>query len=552
MDSFYPGDKVGEVNAHTGFLERTRDKGDMSSNPTFQKMKPKDGGSKTEQNTTDFSTIYAQDLLPTKNDEENTMQFLMEVVEIILNYIRKTFDRTSKVLDFHYPHQLLEGLDGFNLKVSDHPEPLEQLLVDCRDTLKYGVKTGHPRFFNQLSTGLDIIGLAGEWLTAAANTNMFTYEIAPVFIIMEDILLKKMFEMIGWSQAEADGVFSPGGTISNLYSQLVARYKRFPEVKTQGAANLPRLVLFTSELSHYSIKKAAAVLGIGTDNVILVKCDERELIPAELEAKICAAQQKGFVPFYVNATAGTTVYGAFDPLSEIADLCEKYSLWMHVDAAWGGGLLMSRKHCYKMKGIERANSVTWNPHKIMGIPLQCSAILIQEKGLLQGCNKMSAEYLFQTDKQYNMSYDTGDKTIQCGRHVDVFKFWLMWKAKGTLGFEKQINRCLELADYLHSKLKCRADFKLVFEEKPEHTNVCFWYIPPSLRGMPENTERNKKLHQIAPKIKAQMMDTGLTMVGYQPQGDRVNFFRMVISNPATNKSDVDFLIDEIVRLGEDL
>eukprot|EP00062_Callorhinchus_milii_P010676 gi/632955940/ref/XP_007893712.1/ PREDICTED: glutamate decarboxylase 1-like [Callorhinchus milii] len=88
--------------------------------------------------------------------------------------------------------------------------------------------------------------------------------------------------------------------------------------------------------------------------------------------------------------------------------------------------------------------------------------------------------------------------------------------------------------------------------RPEHTNVCFWYIPPSLRGMPENTERNKKLHQIAPKIKAQMMDTGLTMVGYQPQGDRVNFFRMVISNPATNKSDVDFLIDEIVRLGEDL
>uniref|UniRef100_A0A4W3H553 Glutamate decarboxylase 1-like n=1 Tax=Callorhinchus milii TaxID=7868 RepID=A0A4W3H553_CALMI len=378
---------------------------------------------------------FSIDLLPTKNDEENTMQFLMEVVEIILNYIRKTFDRTSKVLDFHYPHQLLEGLDGFNLKVSDHPEPLEQLLVDCRDTLKYGVKTGHPRFFNQLSTGLDIIGLAGEWLTAAANTNMFTYEIAPVFIIMEDILLKKMFEMIGWSQAEADGVFSPGGTISNLYSQLVARYKRFPEVKTQGAANLPRLVLFTSELSHYSIKKAAAVLGIGTDNVILVKCDERgKLIPAELEAKICA----GFVPFYVNATAGTTVYGAFDPLSEIADLCEKYSLWMHVDAAWGGGLLMSRKHCYKMKGIERANSVTWNPHKIMGIPLQCSAILIQEKGLLQGCNKMSAEYLFQTDKQYNMSYDTGDKTIQCGRHVDVFKFWLMWKAKplclGSLEF----------------------------------------------------------------------------------------------------------------------
>ncbi|MBV99400.1 Glutamate decarboxylase 1, partial [Eschrichtius robustus] len=113
------------------------------------------------------------DLLPAKNGEEQTVQFLLEVVDILLNYVRKTFDRSTKVLDFHHPHQLLEGMEGFNLELSDHPESLEQILVDCRDTLKYGVRTGHPRFFNQLSTGLDIIGLAGEWLTSTANTNMF-------------------------------------------------------------------------------------------------------------------------------------------------------------------------------------------------------------------------------------------------------------------------------------------------------------------------------------------------------------------------------------------
>lgn len=127
------------------------------------------------------------------------MQFLLEVVEILTSYIRKTFDRSTKVLDFHHPHQLLEGMEGFNLELSDQPESLEQILVDCRDTLKYGVRTGrnaenapvrwlllihrwlsvfslspagHPRFFNQLSTGLDIVGLAGEWLTSTSNTNM--------------------------------------------------------------------------------------------------------------------------------------------------------------------------------------------------------------------------------------------------------------------------------------------------------------------------------------------------------------------------------------------
>ncbi|KAG7253330.1 hypothetical protein CRUP_013299 [Coryphaenoides rupestris] len=120
----------------------------------------------------DFSNLFARDLLPAKNGEEQTMQFLLEIVDILTTYVRKTFDRSTKVLDFHHPHQLLEGMEGFNLELSDQPESLEQILVDCRDTLKYGVRTGHPRFFNQLSTGLDIIGLAGEWLTSTANTNM--------------------------------------------------------------------------------------------------------------------------------------------------------------------------------------------------------------------------------------------------------------------------------------------------------------------------------------------------------------------------------------------
>uniref|UniRef100_A0A3Q4GRP2 Glutamate decarboxylase 1 n=1 Tax=Neolamprologus brichardi TaxID=32507 RepID=A0A3Q4GRP2_NEOBR len=186
-------------------------------------------------------------LLPAKNGEEPTMQFLLEVVDILTNYVKKTFDRSTKVLDFHHPHQLLEGIEGFNLELSDQPESLEQILVDCRDTLKYGVRTGHPRFFNQLSSGLDIIGLAGEWLTSTANTNMFTYEIAPVFVLMEQLTLKKMREMIGWPNGEGDGLFSPGGAISNMYSVMIARYKYFPEVKTKGMSAAPRLVLFTSE-----------------------------------------------------------------------------------------------------------------------------------------------------------------------------------------------------------------------------------------------------------------------------------------------------------------
>uniref|UniRef100_A0AAX7VCA0 Glutamate decarboxylase 1 n=1 Tax=Astatotilapia calliptera TaxID=8154 RepID=A0AAX7VCA0_ASTCA len=483
-----------------------------------------------------------QSLLPAKNGEEPTMQFLLEVVEILTSYIRKTFDRSTKVLDFHHPHQLLEGIEGFNLELSDQPESLEQILVDCRDTLKYGVRTGHPRFFNQLSTGLDIVGLAGEWLTSTANTNMFTYEIAPVFVLMEQLTLKKMREIVGWPDGEGDGIFSPGKISTNDQ----------PPMEAHVHENMSHFKDKRNRHWDYKITNVAA-LGFGTENLILLNTDERgRVIPDDLEAKVIEAKRKGYVPLFVTATAGTTVYGAFDPINEIADICEKYNMWLHVDGAWGGGLLMSRKHRHKLNGVERANSVTWNPHKMMGVPLQCSAILVRERGLLQGCNSMCAGYLFQPDKQYDVTYDTGDKAIQCGRHVDIFKFWLMWKAKGTVGFEQHIDKCLDLSAYLYNKIKNREGFKMVFKGEPQHTNVCFWYIPPSLRSLPDGEERRQRLHKVAPKIKAMMMESGTTMVGYQPQGDKVNFFRMVISNPAATRSDIDFLVEEIERLGHDL
>uniref|UniRef100_A0A8C8VJG8 Glutamate decarboxylase 2 n=1 Tax=Pelusios castaneus TaxID=367368 RepID=A0A8C8VJG8_9SAUR len=478
-----------------------------------------------------YAFLHATDLLPASNGEITTLSFLQDVMDILLQYVVKSFDRSTKVIDFHYPNELLQE---YNWELADQPQTLEEILLNCRTTLKYAIKTGHPRYFNQLSTGLDMVGLAADWLTSTANTNMFTYEIAPVFVLLEYVTLRKMREMIGWPGGCGDGIFSPGGAISNMYAMLIARFKMFPEVKEKGMAAIPRLVALTSEHSHFSVKKGAAALGIGTDSI--------PYIPP----------YNGFVPFLVSATAGTTVYGAFDPLLAIADICKKYKIWMHVDAAWGGGLLMSRKHKWKLNGVERANSVTWNPHKMMGVPLQCSALLVREEGLMQSCNQMHASYLFQQDKHYDLSYDTGDKALQCGRHVDVFKLWLMWRAKGTTGFEAQIDKCLELAEYLYNKIKNREGYEMVFDGKPQHTNVCFWYVPPSLRSMEDNEDRMNRLLKVAPVIKARMMEYGTTMVSYQPLGDKVNFFRMVISNPAASQQDIDFLIEEIERLGQDL
>ncbi|KAG9340093.1 hypothetical protein JZ751_022015, partial [Albula glossodonta] len=594
-----------------------------------------------------FSELYSTDLLPATNGDLKTMTFLQEVVDILLAYIVESFDRSTKVIDFHYPNELLQSN---NWELSDEPETLDDILISCRATLKYAIKTAHPRYFNQLSTGLDMVGLAADWLTSTANTNIvhvknglvtphpgcrFTYEVAPVFVLLEYVTLKKMREIIGWPEGRGDGIFSPGGAISNMYAMLLARFKMFPEVKEKGMSSVPRLAAFTSEHSHFSIKKGAAALGIGTDSVICIKVDERgKMIPSDLERRIVEAKQKGLVPFFVSATAGTTVYGAFDPLIAIADICKKYEIWMHVDegTCCGGEMALTE--------WSKANSVTWNPHKMMSVPLQCSALLVREEGLMQSCNQMHACYLFQQDKHYDLSYDTGDKALQCGRHVDIFKLWLMWKAKvgtvqwhGTIGFEAQIDKCLELSEYLYNKIKDREGYEMVFngkaggkswclrEQSPtaggkswclseqpakwacapagqdpgaavceisapgytsvRHTtypaNFCSWDLasPPPLqqtRGLkivshalpvtqapnmeagwgpwssshsPPVTAVTPLITTVAPVIKARMMEYGTTMVSYQPQGDKVNFFRMVISNPAATFEDIDFLIEEI-------
>lgn len=192
-------------------------------------------------------------------------------------------------------------------------------------------------------------------------------------------MLGKMRKIIGFEIG--DSILAPGGAISNLYSIIVARHAKFPEYKTKGLKALPKqLVLFTSEHSHYSSKGAGATCGFGTDAVIEVPCDERgRMVSSELERLVKDAISSGNEPFYVNCTCGTTVLGAFDPVNEIADICDKYNLWLHIDAAWGGGYLLSPKLRTKLNGIERANSVTWNPHKLMGCVLQCSTVHFRQK-----------------------------------------------------------------------------------------------------------------------------------------------------------------------------
>nr|CAD7195665.1 unnamed protein product [Timema douglasi] len=495
--------------------------------------------------------------LPDRSRHEG---FLRSVMDLLLDEaVFEGTSRNNRVVEWKSPEELDQLID---LGVSAEPVGHDKLLRLVRDTIRYSVKTGHPYFVNQLFSSLDPYGLAGQWLGDALNPSLYTYEVAPVFTLMEEIVLKEMRNLVGFPDGQGDGIFCPGGSVANGYAISCARHHLVPEIKTQGLHGLPRLVLYTSEDAHYSIKKMASFMGIGSDNVYLVKCDSRgKMNTTHLQEQIQRTLDEGARPFMVSATAGTTVLGAFDPLSSISTICKKYGLWFHVDAAWGGGALFSQQHKHLLDGIHKADSVTWNPHKLLTAPQQCSTLLLRHQGVLSSCHSSSAQYLFQKDKFYNVKFDTGDKHIQCGRRVDVIKFWFMWKAKGTIGMEKHIDRVFENAAYFTSQIKKRECFKMVLPE-PECTNVCFWYIPPSLRHQQQHSEFNEKLNKvrvginsmrnIAPLIKERMIKSGSMMVTYQPLKKLPNFFRLVLQNSGLSHTDMDFFIDEFERLGKDL
>ncbi|WAR04441.1 DCE1-like protein [Mya arenaria] len=305
---------------------------------------------------------------------------------------------------------------------------------------------------------------------------------------MEETVLQRIKQLIGWS--DGDAIFAPGGAISNLYGLMVARHVADPGIKHTGMADGRKFA------SNFSIKKAAVLLGIGLDNVYSIQMVARgRMNVAALEEAVQSVVSGGTVSLFVNATCGTTVLGAFDPVNPIADVCEKYGM---------------------------ADSMTWNPHKMMGVPLQCSAIFDKKHGVLQSANELGADYLYQKDNVYDTSFDTGDKAIQCGRHNDVFKLWLMWRSKNILGLSSfAFYRSISTRYNMLDKLKAREDFELVLEE-----------LTACLKGL--------------------MMEKGSMLLQYQPLGSMPNFFRIAFSNSAITRTDLDFVVQEIVDLAEKL
>ncbi len=432
------------------------------------------------------------------------------------------------------PSELARELD---LSLPRKGRSSEFLLEQTRRLLHHSVRTGHPRFFNQLFGGQQAGALLGDWTASLANTSMYTFESAPVMTLVERKLIERMCELVGFEEGE--GVLAPGGSLSNLTAVLAARHQAFPEVKHQGLGPATRPVMFASEESHYSLRRAASVAGLGTQGCREIPVDPvGRMVPAKLEQAIQEARDEGCHPFLVAATSGTTVAGAFDPLEELSDIARRHGLWLHVDASYGGTLLFSERRRPLLAGIERADSVAWNPHKMMGVPLSCAATLTRERGVLRATLGMGADYLFHGD---DGAWDLGDLSLQCGRRVDALKLWFAWQLAGDEGFAQRVEELFALAEALAGRLRERPGFHLV--RPPQGTNVCFRYLPAEHRQAPWE-ERARLEHAITLRARTRLAQRGRFLINYATL-DGAATFRFVASNPETSTADLDALLDEI-------
>lgn len=361
------------------------------------------------------------------------------------------------------PAHLAAALD---LALPDAGLPLAEVMARLRAVLLATPSSSSWRFLNQLFAGREPAATAAAMLTPLVNISMYTFKAGGAQILVERELLHRMGRAAGFTAGE--GAFTPGGSFANFLALVLARNEALPGSRETGLAGA-RLVAYTSAEGHYSVPKNAGLAGIGRLNVREVSVDARgRMLPEVLAASIAADLDTGFQPFFVNATAGTTVRGAFDPLPEIADVARAARLWLHVDAAFGGSLLLSPEHRHLLAGCERADSLAWDPHKMMGVPLQSSVLLLARRGLLARNLDESADYLFQADPD---ELNPGRRSLQCGRPNDALKLWAAWQRLGNDGWAARLGRQMALARRAAERIA--ADPELRLAEEPPSLNVCF-------------------------------------------------------------------------------
>ncbi|MBW8819469.1 MAG: lysine decarboxylase DesA [Streptomyces sp.] len=398
--------------------------------------------------------------------------------------------------------------------------------------LRDAVYFHHPRYLAHLNCPVVIPAVLGEAILSAVNSSLDTWDQSAGGTLIERKLIDWTTARIGLGD-NADGVFTSGGTQSNLQALLLAR----EEAKTQTAAGLR---VFASEVSHFSVKKSAKLLGLGQDSVVCIPVDhDKRMQTVALARELERCRRDGLVPMAVVATAGTTDFGSIDPLPEIAELCEQYGAWMHVDAAYGCGLLASLRYRDRIDGIENADSVTVDYHKSFFQPVSSSAVLVRDSSTLRHAT-YHAEYLNPRRMVQERIPNQVDKSLQTTRRFDALKLWMTLRVMGADGIGQLFDEVCDLAAEGWKLLAADPRFDVVVE--PSLSTLVFRYIPAAVTDPAEIDRANLYAR------KALFASGDAVVAGTKVSGR--HYLKFTLLNPETTVQDMSVVLDLIAGHAE--
>ncbi|KAF1935282.1 glutamate decarboxylase-like protein 1 [Clathrospora elynae] len=447
----------------------------------------------------------------------------------------------------HYAPKKLESILQQELEIQDERGGKQGLVELVDKILRYSVNTWDQGFLDKLYASTNAVGVVSELLLAVLNTNVHIYQVSPVLTLVEKHTTKYLASLFSLPASTAGGISQPGGSASNSAAIVIARNTLYPATKTQGNGSY-RFTLFTSAHGHYSIEKAANLFGLGSANVISVPVDASGcMVPSAFETLVHESKERGEVPFFLNATAGTTVHGSFDPFPALAAICKKQNMWFHIDASWGGSVVFSPQHAAdRLHGAEHADSIALNPHKMLGVPMTCSFLLGRDMNTFHRALTLPAGYLFHNKPGAGVDdiYDLADLTPQCGRRADSLKMFLALQYYGAKHFADLVARGYENGEYLLAKLKANGHFLTISPEPLPCLQVCFYYAKGGELG--HDAEANSKA---TADIANKLISRGF-MIDFAP-GDRGKFFRVVV-NGNLLKGTLDGLVKALEETAAEL
>jgi L-2,4-diaminobutyrate decarboxylase len=429
----------------------------------------------------------------------SSRQFAHQLVDLLFDHVDRIEERPSVEWRPFAELRELVRIDG---TLSD-PLELSRLVARYANQLHHPMYMGHqvcPPFMD---------AAAADLLISVLNQSTAVWEMSPIGTVIEKEVVRWLADRVGYGP-EAEGTAVSGGSAANLTGLLAARARRDSNV------------VLTSADAHYSIARAAAIMGIR--DVRKVPTDALHRMDTGALGEMLASLDAP--PLAIVATSGSTATGAFDDLDAIAALRDRYDTWLHVDAAHGASVMLSDSLAHLARGLDRADSLSWDPHKMLFLPLSLGTILVRDGIWLRRAFQADAPYLFNSA---GASENIGEMTIQCSKRADAIKLWLMLKSRGTAPFVEALERVTQLTRYLYERLNDSDDFEPLHE--PQLNILCF-------RRVGLDNDATADLRERLIRSGRAWITTTLL------RGERV--LRVTMMNPRTTEKDVDQLL-EVLR-----